>query len=64
MYVGIGTERGKRVLDEDAFDYTMGEIRKDPELFEEYKKSMVEWFFSGDWIYKEETENGNVCDMS
>lgn len=56
MYVGIGAERGKRVSDEEAFDYAVEETRKDPDLFEEYKKSVVDWFFSGDWIHKEETE--------
>lgn len=60
MYVGIGTERGKCVSDEEAFDYAMEKIRKDPKLFEEYKKSVVDWFFSGEWIHKEgkQGENG------
>lgn len=56
MYVGIGAERGRCVSDEEAFEYALEETRKDSDLFEEYKKSVVDWFFSGDWIHKEETE--------
>lgn len=54
MWIGINTEKGKRIPDEEAFDYALEEIRKDSELFEEYKKSVVDWFFSGDWIHKED----------
>ena len=56
MWIGINTEKGKRIPDEEAFGYAMDETRKDSDLFEEYKKSVVDWFFSVDWIHKEETE--------
>lgn len=65
MYIGIGPENGKRVSDREAFGYACerclkGEpeeqkefmcIVKSCETIEEIASTVVEWFFSGNWIY-------------
>ena len=71
MYVGILTEQGKRVHDADAFSYacervesgTMEEqaefmgIAADSTDFAEFAARVVEWFYSGNWIYQNEMED-------
>ena len=67
MYTGIAAETGKTVHDEDAFSYacdrcrtgtieeqeTFLEIAKHAEDMEDFVETLVEWFYSGNWIYKE-----------
>lgn len=64
MYIGIGTEAGKRVLEEDAFSYaceriysgteeeqeTAMQIFREAESFYLEALTLVEWFYSGNWI--------------
>ena len=72
MFFGIGPEQGKKVKDEDAFMYAMERcttdyaeeflnefifysIRKPSEL-QVFREDVVEWFYSGNWIFKESEE--------
>ena len=47
-YVGICSNNGIVVAEDDAFDYAMDEVKNDEELRQEF----VDWFYSGNW-YKE-----------
>ena len=65
MYYGIIENEGKRISDYDAFSYACEKlengsaedqqkfmsIAKDSESFSEFAKRIVEWFYSGSWIY-------------
>ncbi len=52
---GIGGNRGKFFCAEDGFDYAakacgiLGFDHTAPDA-EEFKKMVVEWFFSGEWV--------------
>lgn len=64
MYIGVNTEAGKKVLEEDSFSYacercrsgelekkeTFLEIAKHSEDMENFAETLVEWFYSGDWV--------------
>lgn len=68
MYIGIGKNSKLRVFDEDAFCVACEKCRtgtdeekemffflvKDSKSMEEFSERLVEWFYSGDWIYEEE----------
>lgn len=45
-YMGICSEKGKRVESEDALQYALDEVISNKEVRAEF----VEWFFSGNWI--------------
>ena len=47
-YKEIGTEIF--VPEEDAYDYAMERISTDEDLKKEFKDSVVEWFYSGNWV--------------
>ena len=47
MWIGINTEKGKRIPDEEAFGYAMDEIRKDENLFDEFVKGFNPRFYYG-----------------
>lgn len=51
-YEGIQTNKGIIVEEEDAFDYALEQITND----EDEKKAFIEWFFSGNWIEREENK--------
>lgn len=69
MYIGINQESGKKVRDEDAFIYAIERCTTDfaEKFIEEFKGypintvedmrsfrfDLMEWFYSGNWIYKE-----------
>lgn len=67
MYVGIGSEKGKKVSDEDAFSYACDrinngtekeresfmQIMKESESFHMAVISVVLWYFSGNWVHEE-----------
>lgn len=71
MYVGIGIEQGKKVHEEDAFMYAMERCTTDcaDDFVKEFagtqlvtisdmqnlRESVVEWFYSGNWIRREES---------
>ncbi|CDC47059.1 uncharacterized protein BN652_01670 [Firmicutes bacterium CAG:424] len=67
MYVGICKEIGETVPDEEAFDYAfdrcMKGTEKEKQEFREVldseeliKKIIVDWYFSGNWVHKEDEE--------
>ena len=70
-YKGIGPEKGRRVPQEDAFDYALKGCRKgtpeEQENFlmliiaadsmEEFEKDLVDWYFSGNWVQHEDYED-------
>lgn len=51
MYVGFHEYKGVRVEEENAYDFAKDHL---DELSEEDKKGFVEWFFSGNFIRREE----------
>ena len=60
-YVGILAEEGKEVTVEDAFLYALERCvngsEEDKKAFEkEFGEELVEWFFSGNWVEREESE--------
>ena len=71
MYIGILTEQGKRVHDADAFSYACERVESgtkeekkefmgifaDSVDFTEFAARVVEWFYSGNWIYQNERED-------
>lgn len=52
-YIGIGPERGEVVPEEEAYEYAMERCFGTEEEKEEFKKMLVEWFYSGNWITAE-----------
>ena len=60
MYVGIGSEKGKKVSDEDAFSYACERInngtereQKESDNFHMAVIAVVIWFYSGNWVHEE-----------
>lgn len=65
MYYGIVENEGKRVSDTDAFSYACEqveaggdelqaefmEIAASSDSFFEMRQRVIEWFYSGSWIY-------------
>lgn len=47
-YKEIGT--ATFVPEEDAYEYAMERISLDEDLRKEFKETVVEWFYSGNWI--------------
>lgn len=74
MYRGIGPEAGKRVLEKDAFAYacervyygtqeeqeTMMQIFREVEDFHIAALTLVEWFYSGNWIKEDDPCSGEI----
>lgn len=51
-YVEIGT--GNFVSEEDAFDYALERcLHGTEEDQREFKEMLVEWFYSGNWVYED-----------
>ena len=54
MYVGINTESGITVGDAEAYEYALWRCLSGTEEDKaEFRKMLVEWFYSGDWLYEE-----------
>ena len=49
-YAGIGPERGKFVAEDEAFQYLKEHLDFLPER---EKQEIIDWYYSGNWIYKE-----------
>ena len=47
-YMGLRT--GIFVPEEDAYDYVIERVSMDENLCQEFRKMVVGWFYSGDWI--------------
>ena len=74
MYIGIGQEAGKRVLEGDAFSYaceriysgtevdqeTAMQIFREAENFYLAALTLVEWFYSGNWIKEADSCSGET----
>lgn len=57
IYVGIGPEKGTIVEEEEAYDYALERgLHGTLQDQQEFKESLVEWFYSGNWV-KEEMED-------
>ncbi len=63
LYIGIGQNRGKRLEnDVDALAYALAAHGVEPvetiaEIGEEFRRMLLEWEFSGDWLrYRNEEE--------
>ena len=56
MYVGICSEDGKVIKQEDALEYALMRcMTTDKEEFvKEFGQEIEEWFFSGNWIKEQE----------
>lgn len=55
MYVGIFPEEGNLVEDEKAFDYALERCLKGTlKEQQEFKEMLVEWYYSGNWVHREE----------
>lgn len=51
QYIGIGEEKGKIVPEEYAFEYATERCTNgSKEEQEEFRKAVIDWFYSGDWI--------------
>lgn len=42
------------VPEEDAYDYVLERISQDNDLKQEFKEMLVEWFYSGNWVYEDD----------
>ena len=74
MYIGIGPEAGKRVLEKDAFSYACERVYYGPQedqwtamqIFREATSfymavlTLVEWFYSGNWIKEDDPCSGET----
>ena len=57
VYVGVGPEEGIIVPEEDAWGYAFERcVNGSDEDIAEFKKMLVDWFYSGNWV-KEERED-------
>ena len=57
-YRGIGPEAGHYVREEDAYTHALMLCLYGPEeIKQEFRKALVEWFYSGNWIYEEVVED-------
>ena len=51
IYRGIGSEEDTIVTEDKAYDYALERCLKGTEEDrQEFRKELVEWFFSGNWI--------------
>ena len=58
MYCGINSEQGKRVDDEDAYEYALDRcLNGSDQDKKEFREMLIEWYFSGDWIRRNEDDN-------
>lgn len=60
-YIGIFKEHGEVIESEDAFDYAIERISKNEidkaEFKKEFGDQFVEWFFSGNFVRKDDSKN-------
>lgn len=54
IYRGIGSEEDTIVTEDKAYDYALERCLKGTEEDRQgFRKELVEWFFSGNWIEEE-----------
>ena len=57
VYIGIGPEAGEKVEEEEAYDYALDRcLHGEQQDQQEFKEMLVEWFYSGNWLEKEQEE--------
>lgn len=55
LYEGIFSERGNYVEDDEAFEYALERcLHGNEDEKKEFKEMLVEWYYSGNWIYRKE----------
>lgn len=52
-YIGIGSEQGKVIPAEKAFEYALERVKNGTDY---EKQEFVEWFYSGDFYYEKTKE--------
>lgn len=53
-YIGIRSEKDTVVDDEQAYEYALERcLHGTEEDQKEFRNMLVEWFYSGDWLYEE-----------
>lgn len=56
-YEGVQSENGKIVDESEAYEYALKRsLNGSDEDKEQFKNALVEWFYSGDWIRREDDE--------
>lgn len=54
-YIGIRSEKDTVIEDDQAYEYALERCLHGTEEDQaEFRKMLVEWFYSGDWIYEED----------
>nr|DAW41399.1 MAG TPA: hypothetical protein [Bacteriophage sp.] len=55
-YIGIGPETGTIVEDTEAYEYALEHsLHGTPAEYAEFKKFLIEWFYSGNWVEERES---------
>ena len=61
MYIGVGPEKDRVVMEEEAFDYAFERsLHGTLQDQKEFKEMLVEWFYSGNWIREEEERQNGI----
>lgn len=61
MYIGVGPEKDRVVMEEEAFDYALERsLHGTLQNQKEFKEMLVEWFYSGNWIREEEERQNGI----
>lgn len=56
LYVGIGPEHGRQVPENVAYQYALDRCLNGSECDQqEFREMLVEWFYSGNWIRRDES---------
>lgn len=54
-YIGIGPEEGTIVEEDQAYEYALERcLHGTPQDQQDFKDLLIEWFYSGNWIRKED----------
>ena len=56
-YVGLGPEKGTVVEEDQAYEYALERcLHGTVEEQEEFRKMLIEWYYSGNWLKEEVCE--------
>lgn len=60
-YIGIGPEEGTIVEEDQAYEYALERcLHGTPHDQQDFKELLIEWFYSGSWIRKEDPCSGET----
>lgn len=60
-YIGIGPEEGTIVEEDEAYEYALERcLHGTPEDQRDFKELLIEWFYSGNWVRKEDPCSGET----